>query len=104
MKGKHLKAMGFALLPSFSSCISEILRGRTSPTPFWATPCNLDSCFNPRQQPPRIACTPHHPLTLMLILYLKQTFDHKRHHIDVGSLNALEEEMCHLDKAPRCLP
>eukprot|EP00913_Durusdinium_trenchii_P032700 g30609.t1 len=30
-----------------------------------------------------IACTPHHPLTLMLILYLKQTFDHKRHHIDV---------------------
>ncbi|CAL1143076.1 unnamed protein product [Cladocopium goreaui] len=30
-----------------------------------------------------IACTPHHPLTLMLILYLKQTFDHKRNHIDV---------------------
>lgn len=30
-----------------------------------------------------IACTPHHPLTLMLILYLKQTFHHKRHVIDV---------------------
>ncbi|CAJ1385748.1 unnamed protein product, partial [Effrenium voratum] len=30
-----------------------------------------------------IACTPHHPLTLMLILYLKQTFHHKRDHIDV---------------------
>jgi len=30
-----------------------------------------------------IACTPHHPLTLMLILFLKQTYYQKRHHIDV---------------------
>lgn len=30
-----------------------------------------------------IACTPHHPLILMLILYLKQTFHHKRHVIEV---------------------
>eukprot|EP00928_Gymnodinium_smaydae_P088273 TRINITY_DN72386_c0_g1_i1.p1 TRINITY_DN72386_c0_g1~~TRINITY_DN72386_c0_g1_i1.p1 ORF type:complete len:865 (-),score=147.00 TRINITY_DN72386_c0_g1_i1:245-2839(-) len=30
-----------------------------------------------------IACTPHHPLTLMLILYLKQTFYQKRNHIEV---------------------
>eukprot|EP00931_Biecheleriopsis_adriatica_P086147 TRINITY_DN60866_c0_g1_i1.p1 TRINITY_DN60866_c0_g1~~TRINITY_DN60866_c0_g1_i1.p1 ORF type:complete len:858 (+),score=154.41 TRINITY_DN60866_c0_g1_i1:90-2576(+) len=30
-----------------------------------------------------IACTPHHPLTLMLILYLKQTFHHKRNVIEV---------------------
>ncbi|OLP82875.1 putative glycosyltransferase [Symbiodinium microadriaticum] len=30
-----------------------------------------------------IACTPHHPLTLMLILFLKQTFYQKRNHIEV---------------------
>jgi hypothetical protein len=30
-----------------------------------------------------IACTPHHPLTLMLILYLKQTYHQKRHVVDV---------------------
>lgn len=30
-----------------------------------------------------IACTPHHPLTLMLILYLKQTYYPKRHVIEV---------------------
>lgn len=30
-----------------------------------------------------IACTPHHPLILMLILYLKQTFYQKRNHIEV---------------------
>lgn len=30
-----------------------------------------------------IAATPRHPLVLMLILYLKQTYPHKRHHIDV---------------------
>jgi len=30
-----------------------------------------------------IACTPHHPLMLMLILYLKQTFYHKRNVIEV---------------------
>jgi len=30
-----------------------------------------------------IACTPHHPLILMLILFLKQTFHEKRHVIDV---------------------
>ncbi|CAK0908894.1 unnamed protein product [Prorocentrum cordatum] len=30
-----------------------------------------------------IACTPHHPLTLMLILFLKQTYHQKRHVIDV---------------------
>lgn len=30
-----------------------------------------------------IACTAHHPLTLMLILFLKQTYYQKRHHIDV---------------------
>jgi len=30
-----------------------------------------------------IACTPHHPLILMLILYLKQTFHQKRHVIEV---------------------
>jgi len=30
-----------------------------------------------------IAATPHHPLVLMLILYLKNTYYHKRNHIDV---------------------
>jgi len=30
-----------------------------------------------------IACTPHHPLTLMLILFLKQTYYQKRHVIEV---------------------
>lgn len=30
-----------------------------------------------------IACTPHHPLTLMLILFLKQTFYQKRNVVDV---------------------
>jgi len=30
-----------------------------------------------------IACTPHHPLTLMLILFLKQTFYQKRNHEEV---------------------
>eukprot|EP00439_Symbiodinium_sp_Y106_P073324 s258_g13.t2 len=30
-----------------------------------------------------IACTPHHPLTLMLILFLKQTYHQKRNHIEV---------------------
>lgn len=30
-----------------------------------------------------IACTPHHPLILMLILFLKQTYYHKRHVIEV---------------------
>mmetsp|Transcript_21902 Transcript_21902/g.49988 ORF Transcript_21902/g.49988 Transcript_21902/m.49988 type:complete len:845 (+) Transcript_21902:94-2628(+) len=30
-----------------------------------------------------IAATPHHPLVLMLILYLKNTYYHKRPHIDV---------------------
>merc|ERR1712216_623432 len=30
-----------------------------------------------------IACTPHHPLTLMLILFLKQTYHEKRDLIDV---------------------
>ncbi|CAE8666188.1 unnamed protein product, partial [Polarella glacialis] len=30
-----------------------------------------------------IACTPHHPLILMLILFLKQTYHQKRHVVDV---------------------
>jgi len=30
-----------------------------------------------------IACTPHHPLILMLMLFLKQTFYQKRHVVDV---------------------
>lgn len=33
-----------------------------------------------------IACTPHHPLTLMLILFLKQTYHQKRNHIEVFAI------------------